>query len=749
MHLPLHRVCLAATALFAFALGACGDPRPVTPADALTSGAPFVPVYPDGDEPGIEAARAALTAEGIASLPDHHFYLAIHKRELASRWFLSAYLTQAHPGPLALGAATSVGTRVVSFKVQNGKLFLFDVGDKAWSDAFQPEVVLEAYPIVSGFAPFERLRGASDYLLIDPAAGLNRFSLLGERAAPVKVELTFSQRFRNLPDGAGFDQVFTGATPAATRFTSTGPVLDPGRRVSGTLSIGLRRYTEGEGYTPTRLPSKEHYFRSPALLVRNQGTTAQVAAKWNLHPGGKPIVWAISGIAERLRDDPALAELDFAGAIKTGIESWNEAFGWKALEARMSRPDESPGDDDVNYFLFDADRSVGAAFANWRMNPNTGEIRGASVYFPIARVRTEVERRVDAGAPALDAGGRDAGAHPAEPPPRDALPGAAPARLSWGPAQDESLCELVPSSLDELLAQADAFVAGLSRKERVERYVAFIAAHEVGHTLGLRHNFKGSLLPPTSSVMEYVVDVDAMANGGKLGPYDLAAIRHLYGLSSELPVQPFCSDDQLGLADPDCRQRDRGAEPLTDWAIPLYRAAVEDRLLRGFGAGPSAVHLQAVVDYVRTGGIEEREVAWEALFAGFGATAAPLAAASPSVAARADGLSRLVIQRLFLPPPSAPGSPPVAVPQLFGVVAVRAIAELQAQLLNVDGVRTAGTRRLCVDALKLQQTPAAYGALLDARDELAQQLPTLTGAPALDARDLVSRIDRATSPYFD
>ena len=40
----------------------------------------------------------------------------------------------------------------------------------------------------------------------------------------------------------------------------------------------------------------------------------------------------------------------------------------------------------------------------------------------------------------------------------------------------------------------------------------------------------------------------AMANHP--GSYDVAAVRYLYGLDSELPTDPFCTDDSLG-ADPD------------------------------------------------------------------------------------------------------------------------------------------------------------------------------------------------------
>ena len=105
---------------------------------------PFVPIYREmtGE---IESAVQALAGGSDAgdavrgSGGGRHFYLAVHKQELGARWFLSAYLTQIHPGGVGSGAGASLGTRIVSFRVQNGKLFLFDAADgNVWSETFRP-----------------------------------------------------------------------------------------------------------------------------------------------------------------------------------------------------------------------------------------------------------------------------------------------------------------------------------------------------------------------------------------------------------------------------------------------------------------------------------------------------------------------------------------------------------------------------------------------------------------------------------
>ena len=722
------------------------DPDPQPEAQPPLEGA-FVPIYRQVTSEVVARRAALMSGEGAGSDGSapltRDFYLAINKKELAQRWFLSAYLSQASPSGVVSGAARSLGTRVVSFKVQNGKLFVFDVADNHdWSDTFRTELVLEAYPIVEGFSPFERMRGSSDYLLFDPAAGLNRFRLLADAGLPLAVDLSFSQRFRKVPEGVTFDQVFTGIvtrTAASGGVTTAVPL-----RFSGTLGLGLRRYSEGAGYVATPLPPREHYFRSSPIQRTNFGTSIQTAAKWNLARDGKPITWVISGIADRLHQDPTLLGVDFVGAIKAGIESWNEAFGWKALEARVARPGESHGDDDLNFFIFDADRSYSAAFANWRTNPNTGEIRGASIYFPLARLSPAFAPIPMAPPPPIAGTATGEGDEPLLVLDRPA-PQAVP-QLTWSDAGDESLCDLLVPSLAEIMAaETPPGALPTTIKERVERMLGFIAAHEVGHTLGLRHNFKGSLKPLTSSLMEYVVHDTYLAIGPRVQSYDIAAIRYLYGLSPELPLDPFCTDEQTAI-DPDCRQRDTGAVPLTDFFIPQWHRSVMP-FLNATSNSISLVPIDDLGPHLRTGPIPSRMASYEALFGPIRGPLTPPAAAVPSFASRVDVVTQFLIRRMFLDPvaipPSAAPAPPPGPPLLAA-----AIADLRAVLIG-DGLRSAATRRISADVLKRFQNAAAYTALAEAREAIAAQLATATGAAAVETRDLLNRVDRYLAAYFD
>jgi hypothetical protein len=120
-----------------------------------------------------------------------------------------------------------------------------------------------------------------------------------------------------------------------------------------------------------------------------------------------------------------------------------------------------------------------------------------------------------------------------------------------------------------------------------------LVAHEVGHTLGLRHNFKGSSLydyseinsedlkgkPFASTVMDYI-PVNMRMEAGEVqgdygmsgvGPYDVWAIEYGYTMAKDLkpilaragePALQYATDEDTGGPDPLARRYDFGKNPL-------------------------------------------------------------------------------------------------------------------------------------------------------------------------------------------
>ncbi len=149
--------------------------------------------------------------------------------------------------------------------------------------------------------------------------------------------------------------------------------------------------------------------------------------------------------------------------------------------------------------------------------------------------------------------------------------------------------------------------------------IADLVAHEVGHTLGLRHNFKASSLytleeinsedikgqkPFASSVMDYLpVNIYRINEGQEqgdyamidIGPYDRWAIEYGYSLSGKpddlkkiaakaaQPELQYATDEDTFGADPFARRYDFAADPLS-YAQRQMEIATHHRgrLLDGF-----------------------------------------------------------------------------------------------------------------------------------------------------------------------
>ena len=299
-------------------------------------------------------------------------------------------------------------------------------------------------------------------------------------------------------------------------------------------------------------------------------------------------------------------------------------------------------------------------------------------------------------------------------------------------------------------------IAALSDKEKVERVIIQTAAHEVGHTLGLRHNFKGSLMPPSSSVMDYM-STEGKAASPRPGPYDVAAIRYLYNLSEALPTEPFCTDGG-NAADPLCTQRDFGADPLNDFHLHAYVTALDDFMAMGLARDRARVEAAttSLMFFVRAGLTpEQRMAAWriatERVRAAVPLSMQPGPGRPGGAHARDPPVPRPAGPRgrRAPPRPAAAGASSWPPFPADAMLSTEVAGELKANLLATAPLRTPTTRRASVTGLKRMQTLEAYRALREARDQLAAGQAVLMGDEQLIVQDLIIRIDEALTPYFD
>ena len=317
---------------------------------------------------------------------------------------------------------------------------------------------------------------------------------------------------------------------------------------------------------------------------------------------------------------------EYRAAVREGILEWNKAFekiGFRdAIEVRQQENEEfDPEDINYNTFRWIA-TDQGFAMGPSRANPLTGEIIDADIIFDASMVRfyrTEYSL-AKAGAPASTIQASRMGWNFIRPPLVPSNLEATPeARPGWNePAQRLKATDLAAR---HGYCQCGAHIkfelgmAALSMLDRnelkpgekvpeelIQQAVKEVTMHEVGHTLGLRHNFKSSTmlkneqLHDTSitrkqgllgSVMDYA-PVNLAPRGVKqgdyftttLGPYDYRVIEYAYkplsgGTEGELdklseiaksiakPGQDYATDEDLfSNSDPLVNQWDLGADPL-------------------------------------------------------------------------------------------------------------------------------------------------------------------------------------------
>ena len=269
--------------------------------------------------------------------------------------------------------------------------------------------------------------------------------------------------------------------------------------------------------------------------------------------------------------------LKYRDAITKGILEWNKAFekiGFKDAIVVKVQPE------DANFDTLD----VGTASVRWMVNaapqfdaigpthvdPRTGEILDADVAIESLGSRSQRWQRaqvLDLGsafdwsallqAPASELASPGASEGLATSVGIAPLGGGSSLRNARSLARDPQAClagdyeaEQVGYALDVIEARGDIDPDSPEADAFVQAYLTEVTMHEVGHTLGLRHNFRGSRLYSDkqlsdpeftrthalgASVMDYLpVNLPRQGEPGgapfqaTLGPYDYWAIEYAY-----------------------------------------------------------------------------------------------------------------------------------------------------------------------------------------------------------------------------
>lgn len=324
------------------------------------------------------------------------------------------------------------------------------------------------------------------------------------------------------------------------------------------MNIQIRAYNLTKDFKPKEYDETRQvgFFVTKVAKKGYSQDLINLITKWDLSPAKGPIVVRIS----------AAVPEDYLEAVKEAAFYWNKVFGRDIITVKTG-VDPQAGPEDRSIFIrWIPWLDSGAAYAIGQSDPLTGELLRAQIFMPSVFTRVGSADLVT-------------------------LNGNIPV------AAGAVACDLSQSflALDKMAREA----SDSQRLRLAQDGVRATVAHELGHALGLRHNFAGSYsakvktqeiyqsaktylqdlkhkgLETSTSIMDYVSGIDEILMSARIKnaplSYDKMAMDWAYaegdGALNE-DVSKYCTDDDIALANSQglqiygCERFDAGNNPL-------------------------------------------------------------------------------------------------------------------------------------------------------------------------------------------
>ncbi len=387
---------------------------------------------------------------------------------------------------------------------------------------------------------------------------------------------------KSLPDNVELELAATYASSGATELDT----VPDSRGVTVNVHYSISELPN-TGYQPRLADDRVGYFLTVIKDYSKQGDQdrfIRYVNRWDLQkadptaalsPPKKPIIfWLEKTVPFKYRK-----------TIREGILEWNKAFeqaGFaNAIEVRQ-QPDDADWDpEDINYNTFRwITSSAGFAMGPSRVNPTSGQILDADIIFDadfLSFWKEEYEIFSPERVAAMTGGPLTLEAY------RESLQqdanhrhhGDAGCRCNYHTGFAR---EMAFGATAMLAKDADPAKSAKEQERMIMEGLKEVVMHEVGHTLGLRHNFKASSFLTleelsdrkktsqyglTASVMDYtptyitpkgVEQHDFYST--TIGPYDMWAIEYGY--------KPFSGGDEAELKKIASRSGEKGLDFATD-----------------------------------------------------------------------------------------------------------------------------------------------------------------------------------------